>query len=153
MLRWRTRDLTAWADDSDACPCGRIGHPKIRWISGRSDDVVKVRGSLVMPSQVEDVVCSIPSSGGNWLLVVDKDRDGLRPTEATVVLELPAEADPSLAALVASRLADRLGIKIPVAPVGVGTLPRFEGKARRVVSPQEFAELAPAAASEAASTL
>ncbi|WP_073459085.1 phenylacetate--CoA ligase family protein [Pseudonocardia thermophila] len=146
MLRWRTRDLTSWVPDSHDCPCGRRAHPKISWISGRTDDVLKVRGSLVMPSQVEDVVCATAGTGAGWQLVVDEDPDGLRATEATVVVEMAGGASPDAAATLEARLRDRLGIRLPVIAVGPGELPRYEGKARRVIDRAEFADVAPAAA-------
>lgn len=140
MIRWRTRDLTAWAPDVHACPCGRRAHPKVSWISGRSDDMVKVRGALVLPSQVEDVICVTPSTAQNWQLVVDRDPEGLRATEATVYVELAPDASgaENVADELARRLSDRLGLRLPVVTVAPQTLPRYEGKARRVLSRDEF---------------
>jgi phenylacetate-CoA ligase len=152
MLRWRTRDLTSWAEDAHDCPCGRRAHPKISWISGRSDDVLKVRGTLVMPSQVEDVVCATVGTGAGWQLVLDKDPDGLRATEATVVVEVAEPLRESVVADLAGRLVDRLGIRLPVIAAGERELPRYEGKARRVLTLAEFAEAAPAAATLIGST-
>lgn len=146
MLRWRTHDLTSWAPDADDCPCGRRGHPKINWIAGRTDDVVKVRGTLVMPSQVEDVVCATVGTGMGWQLVVDKDPDGLRPTEATVVVEIPEGLRPAVVPELTDRLKDRLGIRLPVVAAGERELARYEGKAKRVLSVEKFAETAPAVA-------
>jgi phenylacetate-CoA ligase len=143
MLRWRTRDLTAWAADRDSCPCGRVGHPKIRWISGRSDDMIKVRGALVLPSQVEDVICSTSGTGIGWQLVVEKDAAGLRATEATAYVELAAGDAEVVAQTLATRLRDRLGVRIPVIVTQPGTLPRYEGKARRVLTATEFATAVP----------
>ncbi|NKQ57921.1 phenylacetate--CoA ligase [Amycolatopsis sp. K13G38] len=143
MVRWRTRDLTSWAPDAHDCPCGRRGHPKIAWISGRSDDVLKVRGSLVMPSQVEDVVCAAVGTGAGWQLVVDKDPDGLRATEATVVVEIADGLRETVVSELAGGLRDRLGIGLPVIAAGTQELPRYEGKARRVLTVEEFAAVAP----------
>lgn len=142
MIRWRTRDLTAWAPDAYACPCGRRAHPKLAWISGRSDDMVKVRGALLLPSQVEDVICTTPGTASSWQLVVDKDPEGLRPTEATLYVELAPDAASSedVAGELARRLSDRLGLRLPVRPVAPRTLPRYEGKARRVISREEFGD-------------
>ncbi|WP_051580251.1 phenylacetate--CoA ligase family protein [Pseudonocardia acaciae] len=146
MLRWRTRDLTSWAADAYDCPCGRRAHPKISWVSGRTDDVLKVRGTLVMPSQVDDVVRATVGTGAGWQLVVDKDPEGLRATEATVVVEVAGGLDESVVADIGRRLADRLGIRLPVLASRERELPRYEGKARRVLSVTEFAEVAPSLA-------
>jgi phenylacetate-CoA ligase len=145
MLRWRTRDLTAWAPDSRDCPCGRRAHPKISWISGRGDDMIKVRGALVLPSQVEEIICTTGGTGAGWQLVINKDPAGLRATEATVYVEVdagPAAAGPVADAL-AARLADRLGVRIPVVATRPRELPRYEGKARRVLTADEFAAAVP----------
>lgn len=145
MVRWRTRDLTAWAPDAYACPCGRRGHPKLQWISGRSDDMVKVRGALVLPSQVEDVICSTPGTAASWQLVIDADPEGVRATEATVYVELASDgavAD-TVAGELARRLSDRLGLRLPVIPLSPQQLPRYEGKARRVLGREEFHAAAP----------
>ncbi len=72
MLRWRTRDLTAWAPDSRDCPCGRRAHLKISWILGCSDDMIKVRGALVLPWQVEELICTTNGTGAGWQLVVER---------------------------------------------------------------------------------
>jgi phenylacetate-CoA ligase len=149
MLRWRTRDLTMWAPDAFDCPCGRHGHPKIAWISGRTDDVVKVRGTLVMPSQVEDVVCSTEGTGEGWQLVLDSDPRGLRATEAAVFVEIPDGGRARVIPELVRRLRDRLGIELPVFAADVYELPRYEGKARRVLTTAEFAQSAPAAAARA----
>lgn len=149
MLRWRTRDLTAWAEDAFDCPCGRRAHPKITWISGRSDDMVKVRGTLVMPSQVEDVVCSTDGTGENWQLVLDKDPRGLRATEAAIYVEIPEADRARVVPELGRRLQDRLGITLPVFAADPNELPRYEGKARRVLTRAEFTKRAPATAARA----
>jgi phenylacetate-CoA ligase len=143
MLRWRTRDLTWWAEDAFDCPCGRRAHPKIGWISGRTDDVVKVRGTLVMPSQVEDVVCSTEGTGAGWQLVLDTDPHGLRATEAAVFVEIRDANREQVVPQLSRRLRDRLGIQLPVFAADAHELPRYEGKARRVLTAAEFAECAP----------
>jgi phenylacetate-CoA ligase len=144
MLRWRTRDLTAWAPDSRSCPCGRHAHPKISWIQGRSDDMVKVRGALVLPSQVEELISTTDGTGAGWQLVVDKDPAGLRATEATVYVEVDTgRAAEQVATMLAGRIADRLGVRIPVVATHPHELPRYEGKARRVLTTDEFAAAVP----------
>jgi phenylacetate-CoA ligase len=149
MLRWRTRDLTMWAPDAFDCPCGRRGHPKISWISGRTDDVLKVRGTLVMPSQVEDVVRATAGTGEGWQLVLDKDPDGLRAAEATVYVEIPGGSRDRVVAELRGRLRDRLGIQLPVFGLDEHELPRYEGKALRVLTVAEFAQSAPQIAARA----
>ncbi len=142
MLRWRTRDLTAWPENPFDCPCGRGGHVRVASVTGRSDDMIKLRGAMVFPSQVEEIVSNTPGTGPGWLLVVDKDR---ALAQATLHVEVPAPDESAGAAvrdLLISRLREVLGVRIPVELAALASLPRYEGKARRVLSPAEFVALA-----------
>jgi phenylacetate-CoA ligase len=135
VVRWRTRDLVRLSDKPYDCECGRRGMPTIGRIIGRSDDMLKVRGALVFPSQVEDVIAGTPGTVKEaWQIYVDTV-DG-SPTSMTVAIESEAgyPGHPSeLADAVARGLSSRLGLKVPVECHPHGTLPRYEAKARRVL--------------------
>lgn len=135
VVRWRTRDLVRLADKPYDCKCGRSGMPRIGRIIGRSDDALKVRGTLVFPSQVEDVIAATPGTVKEaWQIYVDA-LDG-SPKTITVAIECEAGLDGSAARLaeaVAHSLQSRLGLKVPVECHPQGTLPRYEAKARRVL--------------------
>ena len=135
MVRWRTRDLVRISGKPYDCECGRRGMPTIGRIIGRSDDMLKVRGVLVFPSQVEDVIAATPGTVKEaWQIYVDTV-DG-SPTSMTVAIECDAGYDgapSSLADAVARSLASRLGLKVPIECHPQGTLPRYEAKARRVL--------------------
>ncbi len=92
-------------------------------ILGRVDDMVIVRGVNVYPTAVEETVRSIPGSG-EYRVTLDQ-----RNPLAELSLEVEASTD--VAAALADRLQDALALRIPVTAVPVGTLPRFEHKARR----------------------
>ena len=77
LIRWRTRDMSALVSEPYGCPCGRVSHPLIHYISGRTDDVLKVRGTLVFPSQIEEIVSQIQGVGEGWQIVIDKPPDSL----------------------------------------------------------------------------
>ncbi len=134
MVRWRTRDLVRVAERPYDCECGRKGLPTIGRIIGRSDDMLKVRGVIVFPSQIEDVIAATPGTVKEaWQIYVDRiDR-----TYDSITVAI--EADPQsnreaedLAADVERRLTDRLGLKVPVECHNPGALPRYEAKAQRV---------------------
>lgn len=131
ILRYRTRDITSI--DRTPCACGRT-HARIRRITGRSDDMLIIRGANVYPQQVEQVLMRFPEVGRNYLIRLE----GL--DEMIVQVELSgATFDGQLEHLV--RLQDQIGEKlraeIMVRPkielVAPGSLPVSEGKAKRVI--------------------
>jgi phenylacetate-CoA ligase len=131
LIRYRTRDITALV--SEPCPCGRT-HRRIRRITGRTDDMLIVRGANIYPQQIERVLMSMPGVGRNYLICLA----GL--DEMTVKVELSAtEFDGRVEHLVhlQAQLAERLRAEILVKPmvelVPPGSLPPSEGKAKRVI--------------------
>ena len=75
MLRYRTKDLTTIT--YEPCKCGRT-HARMEKIKGRSDDMLKIRGVNVFPTQIESVLMSQPHIGGHYELVIR--REGYRDT-------------------------------------------------------------------------
>ncbi len=135
VVRWRTRDLVQLSDAPYDCACGRRGFPRIGRIVGRSDDMLKVRGVIVYPSQIEDVIAGTPGAVKEaWQIYVDKIDQS--PTRMSVSVECEAgfNGKPSeLAETIARSLTSRLGLKVPVDCHPEGTLPRYEAKAQRVL--------------------
>ena len=68
MLRYRTRDLTSLIPG--ACACGRT-HRRIRRITGRSDDMLIVRGVNIFPQQIEHVLMAMPQIGRNYVIQLE----------------------------------------------------------------------------------
>lgn len=139
VVRWRTRDLVRVAEHPFDCPCGRKGMPTIGRIIGRSDDMLKVRGVIVYPSQVEDVVAATAGTVKEaWQIYVDQP--GSAPKQLTVSIEHEKGYNgrpDELADLVGRSLTSRLGLKVPVECHPEGTLPRYEAKAQRVLVRKE----------------
>ena len=139
VVRWRTHDLVRLSEKPYDCECGRHGMPTIGRIIGRSDDMLKVRGVLVFPSQIEDVITGTPGAAKEaWQIYVDTV-DGA-PKTITVAIEGDAAytGDPSaLADTVGHSLSSRLGLKVPVECHPRGALPRYEGKAKRILLKEE----------------
>jgi phenylacetate-CoA ligase len=131
LLRYRTRDITAIIPTP--CACGRT-HRRLQRVTGRSDDMMIVRGVNIYPQQIESVLMSLPQVGRNYLI----ELHGL--DEMTVKVEL-AEAgfDGQVEHLVklkeeiASRLRAEILTKPKVELVQPGTLPVSEGKTKRVI--------------------
>jgi phenylacetate-CoA ligase len=128
LLRYRTRDLSRVFEEE--CGCGRC-HSRIQRIKGRSDDMLIIGGVNVFPSQVEHVLMNVPGVGDQYQIVVSREElDHL-----AVKVETPKNKldDRELLKKVQTDLLATLGIRARVELVEEGTLPRSEGKARRVV--------------------
>jgi len=133
MLRYRTRDLTRLLPGD--CPCGRTGRRMSR-VTGRTDDMLIIKGVNVFPSQIEHVLFEIEGTEPHYQIVVE--RKGAMD-EATVLVEagesiffdqMRHQRDMEK---IRKRLAQELGISVDVKLVEKKTLDRFEGKARRVI--------------------
>ncbi|RZN67738.1 MAG: phenylacetate--CoA ligase family protein [Candidatus Methanolliviera hydrocarbonicum] len=134
LLRYRTGDLTKIYDG--VCACGRT-HPRMARIKGRTDDMLIIRGINVFPSQVEHVLMSIDNVGNHFQIVVDR-KEMLDNMLVMVEVNENAFSDKIndlmlLKDRVGSKLRNVLNISAEVELVEPGTLPRFEGKAKRVV--------------------
>jgi phenylacetate-CoA ligase len=137
LLRYRTGDITMLL--TDECPCGRA--PKIARITGRSDDMLVIRGINVFPSQIEHVLLRIPEVGNQFMVYVDRVN---HLDEMTIDVEINrAHFSGELADLariqkkVVGELRDTLELRTTVKLVEPGSLPRFEGKAKRVIDRRE----------------
>jgi phenylacetate-CoA ligase len=128
LLRYRSRDLSRVFGEE--CGCGRY-HPRIERIKGRSDDMLIVGGVNVFPSQVEHVLMNVPDLGDQYQIVVSHEElDRLAVKVETTKEKLK---DPRLSKQIQEELFGTLGIHAKVELVEEGTLPRSEGKARRVI--------------------
>lgn len=87
LIRYKTGDVTYLLEDS--CNCGRVCRRVHRFL-GRADDMLVVRGINVFPSQIEDVLLSIPEIGDYFQVIVDRKHHGL--DELTIQVEMKDEA-------------------------------------------------------------
>jgi phenylacetate-CoA ligase len=134
MLRYRTRDISKLT--TETCKCGRT-HTRMQRVSGRSDDMLIIRGVNVFPSQIEYAVMCFAELATQYLIVVD--RPGALDT-FVVKVELSDKASKD-AALDKNALKNEIqkrihivtGISADVEIVKPGELPRTEGKAKRVL--------------------
>ncbi|MCI8361238.1 MAG: phenylacetate--CoA ligase [Clostridiales bacterium] len=134
MLRYRTKDITRI--NYEPCKCGRTT-ARMDKIKGRSDDMLKIRGVNVFPSQVESVLVGMEELGPHYQLVVR--REGYADTlEVKVelidggVLERYQELE-ALHRRIEDKLKSVLGIVAKVSLTQPKTLERFQGKAKRVL--------------------
>ena len=134
VLRYRTRDLTSL--DPEPCRCGRT-LVRIARITGRTDDMVIIRGVNVYPSQIEHALLALPELAPHYLLVLRRERalDTLEVrVEARAELgDTGEEARRRLAAQARRTIHEAIGITAAVDVVAPKTIERSAGKAKRVL--------------------
>ena len=134
IIRYRTGDISAI--HHGVCVCGRT-HPRVERLSGRVDDMLIIRGINVFPSQIEHTLLGNDEVGDNFMIEVS--RDGALDA-MLIKVELPKDSSPdklgnliSIKKRVERELKNALNISAGVELVEFGSLPRFEGKAKRVI--------------------
>ncbi len=134
LIRYRTRDITSLT--YEPCVCGRT-HARITRMSGRSDDMLIIRGVNVFPSQIEAVLVGIEGIEPHYMLIVD--REGTLDT-LTVQVEVSGQlfSDEikvlqALSRRVEKEIKDMLGVTCRAKLVEPKTIQRSEGKAQRVI--------------------
>lgn len=139
IIRYRTRDITVLTDEP--CDCGRT-HVRMRRVTGRTDDMLIIRGVNVFPSQVESVLLEFGETEPHYLLVVDR-RGNLDGLEIWVEISERMFSDKvrqleDIEGRLKNRIASVLGISAKIRLVEPRTIPRSEGKAKRVVDKREL---------------
>ena len=133
LVRYRTRDITSL--NYTPCSCGRT-HVRMNRITGRSDDMLIIRGVNVFPSQVETVIAEFKELTMNYKLYVGRENNTDTFELAVELAEGLAIEDIAFVEALRGRiehaLRDMLGIGCKVKLLNEGTLPRSEGKAVRV---------------------
>lgn len=131
LIRYRTKDITRLF--YEPCKCGRT-FCRMENLSGRSDDMLKVRGVNVFPSQIEEVIFSFAELGPHYEIIVE--REGYSD-KLTIRVELLTATDSfsqldSLSNAIRSKLKVILGLDAKIKLESPNTLQRFEGKAKRI---------------------
>ncbi|MCL1822708.1 MAG: phenylacetate--CoA ligase [Oscillospiraceae bacterium] len=128
LIRYRTHDLTR--EIPGKCACGSA-FPRIDAIIGRSDDMVKVRGAMIYPSRVDELLAKIDGVSSEYQIMIDhvSGRDIL-----TLFFEtgLKDEALKTLEKTVEAEFKQTIGLTPKAKAVAVGELPRSEKKSTRV---------------------
>lgn len=134
LIRYRTRDITSIT--YELCICGRT-HARISRLSGRSDDMLIIRGVNVFPSQIESILVNIEGVEPHYLLIVDR-KDNLDTLQVQVEVDESIFSDEikvlqGLARRIEKEIKDMLGVTCSVKLVEPKTIQRSEGKAKRVI--------------------
>jgi phenylacetate-CoA ligase len=129
LVRYRTRDLTRLRPGT-----ARPAHRRMERVTGRSDDMIVLRGVNVFPTQIEELLLRIPGLAPHFQLVLTS-RD--HRDELTVQVEarpgLEAEHRAAAARALTAQVLDHVGVRVQVTVVDPDTIERSAGKMRRVV--------------------
>jgi phenylacetate-CoA ligase len=128
-IRFDSKDVAEWS--GEPCPCGRTFRLIKGGIVGRADDITKVKGVLLAPTAIEEVVRSIQGLSNEFEVVVTKKGD---LDDITLKIELLPDGEARRESILSHlkeqlRLKTNLGYNIEVHPFN--SLPRYEVKARR----------------------
>jgi phenylacetate-CoA ligase len=134
VIRYRTKDLTRLI--SEPCVCGRSFY-RMKRVTGRSDDMLIIRGVNVFPSQVEHVLMSVEEVEPHYQIIIDR-KGTLDEMEVQVEVSEKTFSDAvkvleKLKSRIESEIKDLLGISCNVKLVEPKTIQRSEGKAKRVI--------------------
>jgi phenylacetate-CoA ligase len=134
VIRFRTRDLTSLI--TDPCPCGRT-FVRMSKVMGRTDDMIKIKGITVFPSQIESVLSEIEGAEPHFQIILDRKA---AVDELTVLVEVSesmffdeVRKQKDFIERIKSRLVSELGISVEVKPVEKTTIERFDGKTKKVI--------------------
>ncbi len=139
ILRYRTRDITYFLQDE--CPCGRTSR-RMHRLLGRTDDMLIIRGVNIFPSQVEHVLVQIDMVEPHYQLVVDR-QGKLDNLEVQVEMNEQLFSDEikdlkATEAFIERELHSELNIHAKVKLVNPKSIPRSEGKAKRVIDRRQL---------------
>jgi phenylacetate-CoA ligase len=134
MLRYRTHDICRLIPE--ACACGRTT-VRMGRITGRTDDMLIIRGVNVFPSQIESVLVGFQGLAPHYMLIVDRVRssdtlevqvemtEGMFSDEMSRIIELEKNLSMQIKSVV--------GVQATIKLVAPKTIARSEGKAKRVI--------------------
>jgi len=129
LIRYRTHDLTR--EIPGECGCG-LDFPRIDTLIGRSDDMVKVKGSILFPSRIDELLAAIPDVSSEYQIQIDhlNGRDIVNLFFETL---LPGrEERKNLEKIVEDAFREKIGVTPKPIAVGMGELPRSEKKSTRI---------------------
>lgn len=139
IIRYRTKDLTALIPEP--CRCGRT-HQRIKRISGRSDDMIILKGVNIFPIQIEEVLIAIAGVRRNYQIILEQkghnDHMIIRVEIDPVLFQGDLKALEGLRARIMHELRDEILITPEVDLCEPGSIPLAEGKAVRVIDKREL---------------
>ena len=140
IIRYRTGDISSL--DITKCDCGRT-QARMERVSGRTDDMLVVRGVNVFPSQIESVLLQIEGVQPHYLILVDREHGAMDNLEIWVEVSPDVFSDEigrlkKLQQRAEFEMSETLGIQAKIKLVEPGHIERSTGKSKRVVDRREL---------------
>ncbi len=134
IIRYRTRDITSL--NAEPCICGRT-HVRMKKVSGRTDDMLIIRGVNVFPSQIEDVLMKSENILPHYQLVVDRsgnlDSLTVKVEVSDQIFSDQIKNLQNMEAKISKDIKEYLGVSAKVMLVEPKAIERSQGKAIRVI--------------------
>lgn len=126
LIRYRTHDLTRFI--AGECKCG-VKFPRIDTLIGRSDDMVKVKGVNIFPSQIDEILATVDGVSSEYQVMIDHlgGKDIM-----TLFFEVSTADKKAIEHAVKDAFKAKIGIVIVPKAVEIGELPRSEKKSTRI---------------------
>jgi phenylacetate-CoA ligase len=139
VIRFRTKDITALRRGK--CSCGRTV-VKMDRITGRSDDMMKIRGVIVFPSKIEKALLEVKGIEPHYQIIITRPHH-LDEIEVKVEVSKKVFSDEvkhleELKKKLEKRIDDAIGLRVKVTLAEPKSLPRSEGKAKRVFDQRQL---------------
>ncbi len=141
LIRYRTRDICSL--NYEPCKCGRT-HVRMRKPTGRSDDMLIIRGVNVFPSQIEEVLLKVSGNSitPNYQIIVDRvnntDTFDVNVEMSETLFADDIKSIEKVESVITEKLRSALGIGAKVHLVNPNTIQRSEGKAKRVIDKRKL---------------
>jgi phenylacetate-CoA ligase len=134
MLRFRTKDLSSL--HREKCECGRT-LVRMERISGRSDDMMKIRGVIVFPSQIEKALLEFSGVEPYYQIIITRpkflDELEVKVESSKKLFSDEVKRIEEIRQAMENKIEKTIGLRVKVTLVEPKTLPRSEGKAKRVI--------------------
>jgi phenylacetate-CoA ligase len=139
VIRFRTKDLTKITYEK--CSCG-ITHARMSRITGRSDDMIKVKGVAIFPSQIEKALLKVGDAEPHYMIIVTRpgtlDEIEVKVEASQEIFFDGVKEMMAVQNKIGKSIENETGIRVKVTLVEPKTLPRFEGKAKRVIDERDL---------------
>ncbi len=129
-IRFDSKDIIEWS--ADPCPCGRTFRMIKGGVVGRVDDITKVKGVLIAPSAIEEVVRSIKELGNDYEILIDRENNIDHITLKVEIIPHFKENLNSIKAKLIDQLRLKTNLRYNLEFSDYGELPRYDIKAKRV---------------------
>jgi phenylacetate-CoA ligase len=128
-VRFDSKDIIEWS--AEPCPCGRTSRLISGGVVGRADDITKVKGVLLAPSSIEEVVRDIDGLGDEYEVLVSKSGDADQITLKVEVMPGASSKKDNVETQLTNQLRLKTNLRFDLEFHEFGSLPRYEVKARR----------------------